>query len=71
LVAVTLITVQPDALRVANPSGVLKTIKGHSGATRTTAGNGFLSPQARSLKEAARSSALAEKDLAFYVKRFH
>ena len=56
---------------MANRPGVLKTIKGNTGATRTTAGDGFFSPQARGLKEGARSSALAEKDLTFYVKRFH
>jgi hypothetical protein len=50
---------------------VLKTIRGSTGAIRTTAGDGFFSPQARGLKEGARSSALAEKDLTFYVKRFH
>jgi hypothetical protein len=52
------------------PMGVLKTIKGNTGAIRTTAGDGFFSPQARGLKEDARSSALAEKDFTFYVKRF-
>lgn len=50
--------------------GVLKAIKGNTGAIRTTAGDGFFSPQARGLKEDARSSALAEKDFTFYVKRF-
>jgi len=53
------------------PAGVLQTIKGTIGAIRMIAADGFLSPQGRGLKEDARSSALAEKDLAFYVKRFH
>ena len=56
--------------KVANLPGVLRTIKGTIGATRAIAGHGFFSSQARGLKEDARSSALAEKDLTFYVKRF-
>jgi len=56
---------------MANRPGVLRTIKGNIGAIRITSTNRFFSPQGRGLKEDARSSALAEKDLAFYVKRFH
>jgi hypothetical protein len=48
----------------------MRTIKGDIGATPDNCGNRFFSPQARRSKEDARSSALAEKDLAFYVKRF-
>ena len=56
---------------MANRPGVLRTIKGNIGAIRTIAAEGFFSSQGRGLKEDARSSALAEKDLAFYVRRFH
>ena len=66
----TLITVQADVIRMANRPGVMRTIKGNIGAIRITSTNRFFSPQERGLKEDARSSALAEKDLAFYVKRF-
>ena len=66
----TLITVQTDVIRRANRPAVLRTIKGNIGAIRITSTNRFFSPQERGLKEDARSSALAEKDLAFYVKRF-
>ncbi len=55
---------------MANRPGVLRAIKGNIGAIRITSTNRFFSPQERGLKEDARSSALAEKDLAFYVKRF-
>jgi hypothetical protein len=56
---------------MANRPGVLMTITGNTGSIRTTAGDGFISQQTRGLKEGASSSALAEKDLTFYVKRFH
>jgi hypothetical protein len=58
-------------VRMANRPGVLMTITGNTGSIRTTAGDGFISQQTRGLKEGASSSALAEKDLTFYVKRFH
>jgi hypothetical protein len=44
--------------------GVLRNMKGAAGQPGHC-GNRFLSPQARRSKEDARSSALAEKDLAF------
>jgi hypothetical protein len=55
---------------MANRPGVMRTIRGNIGAIRITLTNRSFSPQGRGLKEDARSSALAEKDLAFYVKRF-
>ena len=55
---------------MANRPGVMRTIKGNTGAIRRTAAEGFFSPQARRSKEDARSSTLAEKDLTFYLKRF-
>jgi hypothetical protein len=70
LVAVTLITVQTEVIRRANRPAVLRTIIGNIGAIRTIADDGFFSPQRPGLKEDARSSTLAEKDLTFYVKRF-
>ena len=70
LVAVTPITVRTNVIRMTNRRAVMRTIKGNIGATRITSTNRFFSPQERGLKEDARSSALAEKDLAFYVKRF-
>ena len=66
----TPITVRTNVIRMANRLGVLRAIKGNIGAIRITSTNRFFSPQERGLKEDARSSALAEKDLAFYVKRF-
>jgi hypothetical protein len=51
-------------------AGVMRTIKGDIGATPDNCGNRFFSPQARGSQEDARSSALAEKDLTFSVKRF-
>jgi hypothetical protein len=69
---VTSITVQTDVIRVATRQiwrGV-ENHKGTIGASRTIAGDGFFSSQARGSKEDARSSAPAEKDLTFYVKRF-
>jgi hypothetical protein len=70
LVAVTLITVRTNVIRMANRPGLMRAIKGNIGATRRIAAHRFFSPQARRSKEDARSSALAEKDLTFYVKRF-
>ena len=66
----TLITVQTEVIRRANRPAVLGTVKGNIGAIRTIADDGFFSPQRPGLKEDARSSALAEKDLTFYVSRF-
>jgi hypothetical protein len=50
--------------------GVMRIIKGDIGATPDNCDNRFFSPQARRSKEDAKSSALAEKDLTFYVNRF-
>jgi hypothetical protein len=50
--------------------GAMGNMKGDVGATPDNCGNRFFSPQARRSKEDARSSALAEKDLTFYVNRF-
>jgi len=60
----------PDGKPAGRDEGVMRTIKGNIGAIRSIAAEGFFTPQRRGLKEDARSSALAEKDLTFYAKRF-
>jgi hypothetical protein len=56
--------------RPATGTGVLRTIKGDIGAIRAITAAVDFSSQGRRSKEGARSSLFAEKDLAFFGRRF-